>query len=98
MDARRKERLECSSGPAVEGGGEDRFLLSGEIMDWELICHLELLKITLLVGEKFSSGAPLLGSQHDGNRGEKAMEGDSCLSGTWPMPDKCFAYLISFNP
>lgn len=56
-------------------------------------------EITLLVGEKLSSGVPLLrGSWHDGNQAEKAMEGYSCLSGIWPVPDMCIAHLISFNP
>lgn len=67
------------SEPVVELGnaGEDRFLLSGEIMAWELICHLELLKNTLIVGEKLSSTAPLLGvSWHDRNEGEKVIEGN----------------------
>lgn len=34
---------------------------------------------------------------HDGNLGEEAILGNSCLSGTWPVPGMSFVYLISFN-
>lgn len=62
MDACRKKGLEHPSEPVMELGsrGEHKFLFLGEIMACELICHLELLKIVLLVEWKLSSGAPLL--------------------------------------
>lgn len=75
------------------GRGEDKFVLSGEIMTWELICHLELLKVVLLVGWKLSSGAPFFGGKL--LQWEHVMS--SCLSGTWPVTNICFTYLISFN-
>lgn len=71
MDARRKERLECSSGPAGSLGVEVKIIsyFGGEIRAWGLICHWELLKTTL-----FGSGVELW-SPTVGGGGEAGMMG-----------------------
>lgn len=66
-------------------------------MAWELTCYQELLKVTLLVGEKLSSEPHSRGKLREWYQQEKAMAGTHSYSASGKAPDVCFACLISFN-
>lgn len=56
----------------------------GQVQAWDFTCHLNLLRNH---SPGRSEAELLWRNWHDGGKGEKVMEGNSGLSGTWPVAD-----------